>query len=306
MKTVGKRIVLLGLLLSLVTVLPSVAQRKNASYLKYFDKYHKLAVEQQRKYKIPASITLAQGVLESGAGQSSLARKSNNHFGIKCHSDWRGKRVYYDDDLKGECFRKYKSVEDSYEDHSRFLAYRSRYASLFDLKITDYKGWAKGLKRCGYATDRRYADRLIKIIEDYELYRYDQEKSRADKKRDKVTERLMKSGRTLYMNCGLLCVKAKAGDSFEQIGDDLGFRTRSLVSYNDAPDKHFPLKAGDIVYLEKKKKKADKPNYDYVVKTGDSMYSISQKFGIRLKNLYKLNDKKEDYAPQVGDILRLR
>ena len=132
-----------------------------SSYHRYIRKYKDLAIEQQHKYKIPASITLAQGLLESGAGQSDLARRSNNHFGIKCH-DWKGKRVYHNDDRRGECFRKYNKVEDSYEDHSKFLALRSRYAPLFRLKITDYKGWAKGLQKCGYATDRKYANKLIK------------------------------------------------------------------------------------------------------------------------------------------------
>ena len=133
------------------------AQRKNKAYLDYIEKYSSLAVKHQKQYGIPASITLAQGLLESGAGRSELARMSNNHFGIKCHSDWKGKRVYYDDDKKDDCFRKYNKPEDSFEDHARFLK-RARYASLFELKVTDYRGWAKGLKRCGYATDKSYAN----------------------------------------------------------------------------------------------------------------------------------------------------
>ena len=162
------------LLLSLVCLSAGAeSQRKLTSYQKYISKYSDLAIQHQKKYRIPASITLAQGLLESGAGQSDLARRSNNHFGIKCHSDWRGGRVYHDDDLRGECFRKYKRVEDSYDDHSRFLAERSRYERLFKLNIKDYKGWAKGLQKCGYATDRAYANKLIKVIEDYELYRFD-------------------------------------------------------------------------------------------------------------------------------------
>ena len=165
----------LGILLLSLACLSAGAesQRKLTSYQKYISKYSDLAIQHQKKYRIPASITLAQGLLESGAGQSDLARRSNNHFGIKCHSDWRGGRVYHDDDLRGECFRKYKRVEDSYDDHSRFLAERSRYERLFKLNIKDYKGWAKGLQKCGYATDRAYANKLIKVIEDYELYRFD-------------------------------------------------------------------------------------------------------------------------------------
>ena len=169
---------ILILLLILTGINPELvkAQRKLSSYEAYISKYSDLAIEHQKKYKIPASITLSQGLLESGAGQSSLARQSNNHFGIKCHSDWRGGRVYHDDDLRGECFRKYDQVEDSYTDHSKFIAFRPRYSVLFDLDLKDYKGWAKGLQHGGYATDRAYANKLIKVIEDYELYRFDSNK----------------------------------------------------------------------------------------------------------------------------------
>ena len=153
------------LLLSLVCLSAGAeSQRKLTSYQKYISKYSDLAIQHQKKYRIPASITLAQGLLESGAGQSDLARRSNNHFGIKCHSDWRGGRVYHDDDLRGECFRKYKNPEQSYEDHARFLVDRPRYARLFKLKVTDYKGWARGLQKCGYATDRAYANRLRRLV----------------------------------------------------------------------------------------------------------------------------------------------
>lgn len=152
-------------------------ERKNSNLnrytLQYIRKYAPLAVMEMHESKIPASITLAQGVLESGNGRSQLASKSNNHFGIKCHKGWKGERVYHDDDEKGECFRKYKYVQTSYKDHSKFLTGRKRYASLFKLKKTDYKGWAKGLKKAGYATDRKYPKKLIKIIQDYRLYEFD-------------------------------------------------------------------------------------------------------------------------------------
>lgn len=138
----------------------------------YINTYQNMAIEQMVKYKIPASITLAQGILESSSGKSYLATKANNHFGIKCH-DWTGKTVYQDDDAENECFRKYKSVEQSYEDHSIFLATRSRYSELFELNILDYKGWAKGLKKAGYATNPQYPELLIGIIEEYKLYKYD-------------------------------------------------------------------------------------------------------------------------------------
>src|SRR5574344_768989 len=151
------------------------AQRRNQRYQEYIERYSPLAVEQMRVHKIPASITLAQGLLESGAGYSELARKSNNHFGIKCGGRWSGPSVRHDDDARQECFRAYGNPVESYEDHSLFLKRGARYAFLFDLDITDYKGWARGLKKAGYATDPSYANRLITIIEDYELYKYDSE-----------------------------------------------------------------------------------------------------------------------------------
>lgn len=298
------RLALFFLLLAATTLAATAAgQRKLTSYEKYIRQYSDLAVLHQKKYRIPASITLAQGLLESGAGQSDLARRSNNHFGIKCHADWNGKRVYHDDDYRGECFRKYKRVEDSYDDHSRFIAERPRYARLFKLNAKDYKGWARGLQKCGYATDRAYANKLIKVIEDYELYRYDSGKYKAGKK--PAPTPVPTAHYDIYRTHGLIYVYAKAGDSFEQIARSLQFRVKDLKKYNEVPE-DFPLQAGDIVYLEKKKKKADKPHYDHVVQVGESMHSIAQQYGIRIKSLYKLNKKDEDYVPEEGDVLKLR
>lgn len=257
-----------------------------------------------QEYRVPASITLAQGLLESGAGQSVLARKSNNHFGIKCHSDWRGGRVYHDDDLQGECFRKYRKVEDSFTDHSKFLAERSRYSVLFELNIKDYKGWAKGLQKCGYATDRAYANKLIKVIEDYELYRYDSAKKVKKASNEKQPETAT-SRRTIYRTYGLIYVIATKNDSFDAIAQSTGFKVKHLIKFNEVPE-DFPLQQGDIVYLEKKKKKADKPHYDHVVQIGESMHSISQQYGISIKSLYKMNKKDKDYIPEEGDVLKLR
>lgn len=296
-------------LLMILSVSAVSAQRKNSSYVKYIERYNDLAVQHQKKYKIPASITLAQGILESGAGQSKLARESNNHFGIKCHSDWRGGRVYHDDDLKGECFRKYRRVEDSYDDHSRFLAERSRYASLFRLNMTDYKGWARGLQKCGYATDRAYANKLIKVIEDYELYRYDRgkgskkNKEKADNSPKTITGPTLQ--RAVYKTHGLIYVYALEGDDFDRIAYDIGFKPKDLVKFNEVPE-DFPLQPGDIVYLQKKKKKADKPHYDHVVRIGESMHSIAQQYGIQIKSLYKMNRKDPEYVPAEGDVLKLR
>lgn len=284
------------------------AQRRNATYNKYIKEYAPLAVEQMNKYRIPASITLAQGLLESGAGRSVLARKSNNHFGIKCHG-WKGRKVYHDDDAKGECFRAYRKVEDSYEDHSKFLKNGPRYAFLFKLKITDYKGWAKGLKKAGYATDRSYANRLITIIEDYDLYKYDHKGM--SKREARRWQKLLKKKPWLanphqtYLANGLVYVVARDGDTFRLLGGEFNISWKKLVKYNDL-HKEYTLETGDIIYLKKKNKKAQKPYEEYIVRDGDSMHSISQKFGIRLKNLYKMNKCDEDYVPEVGDRLRLR
>ena len=180
-----------------INKLPSVRQQQhvkklekgnkslNKHTLQYIKKYAPLAVLEMHKYDIPASITLAQGILESGNGRSQLASKSNNHFGIKCHTGWKGQKVYHDDDEKGECFRKYKFVETSYKDHSEFLSGRRRYANLFKLRKSDYKGWAKGLKKAGYATDKKYPKKIIKIIETYNLYEFDKF-TKKDLKRGKI------------------------------------------------------------------------------------------------------------------------
>jgi len=160
----------------------------NSYTLDYIEKYKNIAMIKMMEYEIPASITLAQGILESGNGRSELARKANNHFGIKCHKGWKGKKVYHDDDKRNECFRKYNSPDASFEDHSLFLTTRSRYAFLFDLKKDNYKAWAKGLKKAGYATDRKYPSKLIDFIETYHLYYYDKLVLRSNKKLYKVND----------------------------------------------------------------------------------------------------------------------
>ena len=282
------------------------AQKKNQNYINYIEKHSDLAVTHMKLYKIPASIKLAQGLLETGAGMSQFVKKSNNHFGIKCHADWKGDKVYYNDDNPNDCFRKYKRVEDSYEDHSRFLS-RPRYASLFQLNITDYKAWAKGLQKCGYATDKAYANKLISIIELYGLYQYDNVGKKGSKKNspDKKEVRVSGKDRPVYKSHGLIYVIADDYDSFESIALDLGFKAKDLQKYNEVPQ-GFPLYGGDIVYLQKKKKKADKPHYDHVVQIGESMHSISQGYGVQLSRLYKMNKLDEEYVPVEGDVLKLR
>ncbi len=264
-----------------------------------------------KEYRIPASITLAQALLESGAGQSDLALRSNNHFGIKCASGWKGRRVYAADDLPNDCFRAYSKVKDSYEDHALFLAGRTRYRHLFSLSITDYKGWARGLQKSGYATSKAYANTLIKIIEDYELYRYDDERYHKHISRWELqARRRAEIARATwthqpYITHGLVYVIAVDGDTFASIAHEFGFKVNTLLKYNEVPE-DYPLNAGDIVYFQKKKTRADKPYTQHVVQVGESMYSIAQRYGMKLRNLYRLNKKDYEYIPEEGDVLKLR
>ncbi len=275
----------------------------NQRFQDYFETYKDIAIEQMIKYKIPASITLAQGVLESGAGMSELAVNSNNHFGIKCH-EWTGRRAYHNDDENNECFRAYDNVYDSFCDHSLFLTRSPRYSRLFKLKITDYKGWAKGLKACGYATSPVYASRLIDIIETYELYRYDKAK-----KYDKFRHQLAQHGdmRRVYAFNDNYYVLARRGDTFRSLSKEVGMSYRKLARYNER-DKNDVLEEGEKIWLEKKARKAPKEykKRPHRVMAGESMYSIAQKYGIRLERLYKMNRLSPDYEIQVGDLLWLR
>lgn len=280
--------------------------RWNAQYQEYVDQWSSVAVEQMNRYRIPASITLAQGLLESGAGRSELAREGNNHFGIKCHNGWTGPTVYKDDDQRNDCFRSYKTARESYEDHSRFLVNGRRYQSLFSLKMTDYKGWARGLKAAGYATNPKYADRLIEIIEVYKLYEYDKGKvvrGEGDR-RDGAVNAVM---RDVYIFNDRYYVLARRGDTYRTIGDDMGVSYRKLAKYNER-DKNDQLEDGEIVWLEKKARKAPKQykGVPHIVQPGESMYSIAQYYGIRLERLYKMNDLGPDYSIRVGDQLRVR
>ena len=275
----------------------------NKAYSDYFNQWGEVAMQQMIQYRIPASITLAQGVLESGAGKSELAIRANNHFGIKCNG-WTGRRSYHDDDERGECFRAYDNAYQSYVDHSVFLSTSQRYRRLFDLKRTDYKGWAKGLKACGYATSPTYATKLIEIIETYKLYQYDEGKE--FNKRENV---LLQQGemRNIYTFNKNYYIRARRGDTFRRIAEDVDISYRKLAKYNER-DKHDVLEEGEIVWLGKKAKKAPKAfkNRPHRVQLGESMYIISQRYGIRLKYLYKMNGLTPDYVIRPGDLLRVR
>lgn len=280
----------------------------NQTYQQYIDQYKDIAIEQMLRYHIPASITLAQGLFESGAGRSELARNGNNHFGIKCNGGWSGRRVYHDDDEMGECFRSYDNAYESYEDHSKFLSSSQRYRSLFQLKITDYKGWAKGLKAAGYATNPQYAQKLIDLIQLYQLDQYDKAKG-YDKFMAEHTKG-QSDGASLHVikifNKNYYLI-ARRGDTFKSIADEIGISYRKLAKYNER-DKRDVLEEGEIIWLKKKQTKAPKDykNRPHIVRPGESMYSIAQQYGIRLKNLYKMNKLTPDYQVRVGDTLRLR
>ncbi len=283
--------------------------RWNADFQDYIDKYKDLAMEEMAQYRIPASITLAQGLLESGAGKSYLSRQGNNHFGIKSHG-WSGRTIRHDDDAKQESFRAYNTVRESYEDHSRFLANRERYQCLFRLSPTDYRGWANGLKACGYATSPSYAKRLIDIIETYKLYQYD--RTPFVRKPD---VNLANTEINLPNPAQLHLIKrynsnqylyARQGDSFESLAKEVGVPADKLADFNER-NVHSQLRDGDIIYLAKKQKKADKKykHHKHVVQPGESMYLISQKYGIRLSSLYKLNKLTPAYQIRVGDKLKV-
>lgn len=297
--------------MSFVACTGVLAQMKwNQRYQTYINQYRDLAIEQMLKFKIPASITLAQGLLESGAGYSELATKGNNHFGIKCHG-WTGRKTYHDDDDTQECFRAYNNVYESYEDHSLLLSRQPRYRSLFSLDGDDYKGWAHGLKKCGYATSPTYAQKLIGIIELYKLQQYDKAKkydrfmeSRAYKDspsaKGGIQHPIHRYNKNYY-------IVVKQGDTFRSIGKELGLSYRKIAKYNER-NKRDKLVVGETIYLKKKQKKADKTykNRPHTVKPGESMYSIAQYYGMRVKSLYKKNGLSPDYVPKVGDKLRVR
>ena len=314
----------------------------------YIRKYSATAVREMYRSGVPASITLAQGLLESRYGQSELAVKGNNHFGIKCH-DWTGKKMYYDDDAKGECFRVYASADESFRDHSDFLRYRDRYKFLFDYEVTDYKAWAHGLKKAGYATDPAYPSKLIKIIEDYQLYDYDTmtsaapgesgketgkkaERRKRQKKSDGVKpetavipesphsieepRRLTQEelgekfsfslSRKIYSVNGVKFVYANEGETYSSIASRYDLFPKEILRFNDAVANR-ALMTGEVVYIQAKKTKAARGMDKYMSdEGGETMRDLSQRFGLKLKNLCKMNGRGEGYVSQPGDEFILR
>ena len=299
---------LLALLLIVCSSLPLMAQRTNQAYWTYIDKYKDWAIEQMKNYRIPASITLAQGLLESNAGRSTLATEANNHFGIKCGGSWTGPSVLRNDDAPNEKFRKYRSARESFIDHSIFLQGR-RYQGLYSLRITDYRGWARGLKAAGYATSPTYAESLIRIIEMYGLSQFDSGKyTLLTQKKGVVDNDPFYLNHVVYRNNKNYFIVVEPGDNMATISEKTGVSLKDLYNFNDLP-KDYAATAGDLIYLQKKRKCASKDFKDYpihIVEPNQSMHDICQLYGIRLKSLYKLNKMQPSHTITPGEILRIR
>ena len=272
---------------------------QNLSREQYIEKYKDIAIRQMHKHKIPASIILAQACLESSDGNSALARKANNHFGIKCHDGWKGKKFKQDDDERNECFRKYEKEVDSFTDHSNFLCSRTRYASLFDLPITDYKGWAHGLKAAGYATNPKYAQLLINIIEEYQLYKYDTKNPPADFNKNSFAQK--KANKLLLKKERLERKSARAAKKAQ----------KAVEKYNNYVGKHpetIPQQPKQVVSQNGNPntgKPASETSY-YIIKQGDTLYSIARKNGVSVADIERLNPGLKANALKVGTRIKLK
>lgn len=299
----------------------------------YIDTYKELAIREMHRSGIPASITLAQACLESDNGNSKLATEAKNHFGIKCKSSWNGPRAFHNDDEQNECFRKYQEILDSYVDHTDFLLANPRYAFLFKISHLDYEAWAKGLRTAGYATDPNYPARLIKIIDEEQLMRYDRikpeeltqpdilaekgKKFDPEKARMEAQERNKKTFGEFYLTLspqrreakkvnGLDAILVEEGDTYASIAEEFEMKEWEIRTYNDLHKDSPEPKIDDVLYLVRKRFIAEKGNDTHVVRPQESMWSISQKYGIKMSRLYWLNRMKNDQAPVVGDTLNLR
>lgn len=291
------------------------AQKKQFSREEYIQKYFRLAISEMERSGIPASIILAQGCWESQNGNSILATEGNNHFGIKCKSEWKGKRIYHDDDARHECFRKYVHAEASYTDHTNFLMSGSRYSFLFQIDPKDYVAWAYGLKKAGYATDPIYAERLIKIIGENKLNIYDEysdNRQMASIKQEAAKPKLAGSalGKTnashkIELRNGLRTIVVGEGDTYESVTKDLGLKDWELYTYNDL-SKGVQPRQTEILYIEPKYKKADRKHKQHAVEDGDTMHYIAQRYALKLKPLLRRNHMKLGDEPSKGQIINLR
>ena len=325
--------------LALVLGVAAAAQRDGQTpQERYIARYATIAVNEMYRTGVPASITLAQGIIESASGLSALAVDGNNHFGIKCHNGWSGRTMRADDDRKNECFRASDSAEESFRDHSDFLRYRDRYKFLFDFQTTDYKSWAYGLKQAGYATDPSYATKLIQCVEDYNLARYDRMTveeaiveggQEAEKPVEKEVETAIPDSplkieageiftgaageeyrfslsRTLYSRNGVPFVYAVEGETYATLAKKYHLLQREILKFNDVSS-GAELHAGDIVYLEIKKKQTVRGLDKYIVgEEGESFHTICQRFAVRENAIRKLNNLPSSYEPREGDEILLR
>lgn len=306
----------------------------------YVNRYKSIAIEEMKLYGIPASVTLAQGIHESGCGRSPLALNSNNHFGIKCHDEWSGQTYHHDDDLPQECFRVYNCPEESFRDHSEFLKTRPRYASLFSLNAGDYRAWAKGLKAAGYATNPKYSEIIIKLIEDYNLSQFDKENGQVilAKTEPKINSdslevqhikqqmfpatspsaavsepKLNAPSLTLPDNSAIsyeerivnatTAVIYRKGLSLVQLAEKYHISLQQLYQYNDMTPKD-KFKDNDLVFVEPKKPESN--YYQYEVSEGETMRDIAQKFAIQLSELIQRNGISTGCEPIPGEIIVLR
>ena len=258
----------------------------------YIDRYKELAIIEMHRSGVPASITLSQGVLESSSGNSRLAKFANNHFGIKCKGNWTGKTIYANDDAPDECFRAYRSVLESYKDHSDFLRKNWRYHELFELKITDYKGWCHGLRKAGYATNPQYGKILINLIERYELNQYDTQKL-PQKETPEEGEKIN----------GVPIKIATKNETVSNIAEENYLKDKHIRKWNDLP-KDEEIKTGEIVYLKPKRRRGSEQKH--IVTSTDNMRSISQTYGIKLKHLYKKNRMETGTEPKEGEVLYMQ
>jgi len=297
--------------------------KTDASVAAYVQEYADMAIREMERTGVPASITLAQGIIESDFGRSRLAREANNHFGIKCHKDWKGMKIYHDDDRRNECFRKYSDVEESYRDHSDFLRQGSRYQSLFDLSEKDYKGWARGLRKAGYATNPKYAGMLINMIEENSLFIYDsKQKVRKEKinqnrvqdevivethpeRRDDIDNFVITRVSRVQINNRIEFVVVEEGDSYQSLMDEFELLSWEISRYNEL-EMGVELVPGQPIYLQPKRNKAEVGFNYHTLKEGETMYSVSQKYGIKLKVLYERNRMENGSEATAGKELWLR
>ncbi|MBQ1253591.1 MAG: glucosaminidase domain-containing protein [Alistipes sp.] len=329
---------IIATIFSLLMLLTHASAQTRQTKEEYIDRYKHIAIDHMERYGIPASITMAQGILESDSGNSNLARRSNNHFGIKCKKDWKGDRVYHNDDAPNECFRKYDSVEESYLDHAEFLDKSPRYDSLFAYSASDYKSWARGLKAAGYATAKDYAQRLVKLIEDNKLYLLDQEdgaklyaarnkgeqhinhdftsqssvntptthQGRIDPNQYRVAERTYK-GYSVYTNNRTGMLIARTNDKFADIARTFVISERLLRQYNEIDPKSTadPI-AGEMIYIERKQTKWHGEQSHHTVRKSETLTSIAQLYGIRQRSLIRMNKLKRNSTLTEGEQIRLK